>query len=270
MRAVSAVDMALWDIMGKALNTPLYKLIGGYRDEVPIIGYGYYEESEDLEAIAETMVRHKEAAYAGTKLKGGGAPIEDDITRVRAIRRAVGDDFILACDANMAWTPEQAIEFAMGTEEYDLAWLEEPVRWYDQVEGMRKVREATGVPVTAGQSELSGFGCMGLMRGGAVDFLNVDASVAGGITEWQRIASAARFFGVRMLHHEEPQVAIHLLCAVSHRFCAELFPDPERDPIWHHMFMGHPEPKNGRITPPMEPGLGISLDREFIQKYRVA
>ncbi len=270
MRAISAVDLALWDVIGKTLKTPLYKLLGGCKPEIPIIGYGYYQEGDELEAIADVMVRQKEMGYAGTKLKVGGTAVQDDVRRVEAIRKAVGSDFILACDANMAWTPQEAIRFAREAEEYDIAWLEEPVRWHNQVEGMRRVREATTIPVTAGQSELSGFGCMGLMRGEAVDFLNVDASIAGGITEWRRIAAAAHFFGVDMVHHEEPQVAIHLLSAVPHSFCAELFPDPERDPVWHYMYSAHPQPKDGKISPPEEPGLGIHIDQGFVEEYRVA
>jgi D-arabinonate dehydratase len=269
MRALSAVDLALWDVIGKALNSPLYKLIGGHKDELPIIGYGYYEEGQDLEAIADIMVQQKEMGYAGTKLKVGGTSVEEDLKRVDAIRKAVGGEFILACDANRAWTPAEAIRFARGAEGYDIAWLEEPVRWHNEVAGMRRVRESTTIPVTAGQSEISGFGCMDLINGGAVDFLNVDASIAGGVTEWRRIAAAAHFSGVRMVHHEEPQVAIHLLSSIPHSFCAELFPDPDRDPVWHYMFQGHPQAKGGMISPPEGPGLGISIDRDFVEKYQV-
>ena len=270
MRAISAVDLALWDVIGKALNMPLYKLLGGAKEELPIIGYGYYQAQDEVESIAGLMVEHKEMGYAGTKLKVGATSIEEDLRRVEAIRRAVGDDFILACDANMAWTTEQAIAFARAAEQYKLAWLEEPVRWYDQLEGMRKVREATSIPVTAGQSELSGFGCLELMRRGAVDYLNVDASIAGGVTEWRRIAAAAHYFGVGMVHHEEPQVAVHLLSAIPHSFCAELFPDPLRDPVWHYMYEGHPEPRDGKISPSEEPGLGIHIDWGFVRKYQVS
>ena len=269
MRAISAVDMALWDLMGKALKTPVYKLLGGSKTELPIIGYTYYEESAKPEAIAEDVVRQKESGYAGTKLKVGGVSVEDDVKRVEAVRGAVGEDFILACDANMAWTPESAIQFAHSVADLSIAWLEEPVRWYQELDGMRRVREATSIPVTAGQSEFSGHGCFQLMKAGAVDYLNVDASIAGGITEWKRIAAAAQYFDVGMVHHEEPQVAIPLLSAVPHSFCAELFTEPERDPIWHHMFVGHPEPRDGMIGPPEAPGLGIEFDQDFVRRYEV-
>ena len=269
MRAVSAVDLALWDVIGKALNTPLYKLLGGSKTEVPIIGYAYYADDETPEIIAGMVAEQHAAGYAGTKLKVGAASVDYEIDRVKAIRKVVGDDFILACDANQAWTPQQAITFANGVEDQGIAWFEEPVRWHNDRDGMAQVRQATSIPVTAGQSEFSGHGCFELMKAGAVDYLNVDATIAGGITEWKRTAATAHYFGVGMVHHEEPQVSISLLCGVPHSFCAELFPDPVRDPVWHEMFVGHPEPRNGMISPPEGPGLGINIDQDFVAKYEV-
>ena len=180
MRAISAVDIALWDVIGKVSNMPLHKLLGGYKEELPAMGDGANWEERDPESMTEFMVRQKEMGYAGTKFNVGKAPVEAGIKRIEAIRRAAGDDFLLACDAGQAWTPEEAIKFAKGVEEYDIAWFEEPVR-YDDVEGMRRVREATTIPVTAGQSELNGFGCLKLMRGGAVDYLNVESCKAGAL-----------------------------------------------------------------------------------------
>ena len=269
MQAISAVDLAVWDLIGKSLGTPVYRLLGGCKTEIPIIGYTYFEDERDTGSEAELVLSQKQQGLAGTKLKVGDVVVSRDIRRVEAIRSVVGDDFILACDANRAWSIDQALEFANGVAGLGIAWLEEPVRWHNQVEGMRRVREATQIPVTAGQSEISGFGCMDLMKAGAVDFLNVDASIAGGITEWRRVAAAANFYGVRMVHHEEPQVAIHMLSAIPHSFCAELFQDPERDPVWHQMYLDHPQPRNGMISPPDRPGLGIQIDHEFVERYLV-
>lgn len=269
MRAISAVDLAVWDLIGKTLDLPVHQLLGGCKNEIPIIGYTYFEDGNDLGSEAEVARHQQEQGYAGTKLKVGDDVVSRDVKRVEAVRNAVGSDFILACDANRAWTVAQSLEFARSVVDLNLAWLEEPVRWHNEVEGMSQVRNAGLVPVTAGQSEINGFGCMELMKAGAVDFLNVDASIAGGITEWRRIASAASFHGVRMVHHEEPQVAVHLLSAIPHGYCAELFQDPVRDPIWHKMYLDHPEPKDGKISPPDRPGLGIQIDHDFVEKYLV-
>lgn len=269
MRAIGAVDLAVWDLIGKILDKPVHQLLGGCKSEIPIIGYTYFEDGNDPGSEAEVARQQQEQGYAGTKLKVGDDVVSRDVKRVEAVRNAVGSDFILACDANRAWTVEQSLEFARSVADLDLAWLEEPVRWHNEVEGMSRVRSAGRVPVTAGQSEISGFGCMDLMKAGAVDFLNVDASIAGGITEWRRIASAASLHGVRMVHHEEPQVAIHLLSAIPHSYCAELFQDPVRDPVWHQMYLDHPEPKDGKISPPDRPGLGIQIDHDFVERYLV-
>ena len=269
MRAIAAVDLALWDVIGKTVGLPLYKLLGGSKEEIPIIGYAYYADDETPEVIAGMVAEQGAAGYAGTKLKVGAAPVEYEIERVKAIREAVGDDFILACDANRAWTPRQAIEFANGVEDQGVAWFEEPIRWHNERDGMAEVRRNTSIPVTAGQSELSGHGCFELMKAGAVDLLNVDATIAGGITEWKRTAATAQYFDVGMVHHEEPQVSISLLCAVPHSYCAELFPDPVRDPVWHEMFTSHPRPRSGMISPPEGPGLGIDIDQEFVARYEI-
>ena len=268
-RALAAVDHALWDIFGKSLGVPLYKLLGGAKNGVPVVGYGYYDDTAGPEAVADEVLEQRALGLSGTKLKVGGSTIRNDVRRVEVIRRAVGDDFILGCDANGAWTPEEAIEFARAVEGYNVAWFEEPVRWHDEVRGMRRVREATRLPVAAGQSELSAHGCLRMMEAAAVDFLNLDASIAAGITEWRRAAAAAHLFGVRMLHHEEPQVAAHLMSAIPHSYCVEIFQDPARDPAWHEMYLGHPEVKDGMLSPPPGPGLGIEIDPKFVAKYKV-
>lgn len=269
IRALSAVDVAVWDGVGKALNTPLYKLLGGYKTELPVIGYTYGEVEKNPDDVANEVVQQLEWGYAGTKLKVGRAAMDEDIQRVKAIRQRVGEQAIIACDANRAWTPLDAIRFARQVEDYNIAWLEEPTQWNNQVEGMRAVRAATSIPIAAGQSELSGFACIQLMQHGAVDMMNADASYIGGITEWKRMAAAAHFLGVQMIHHEEPQTALHLLAAVPHSYCAELFSDPVRDPIWHEMYIDHPPVVNGKIGPPERPGLGIQIDRSFVEKYTV-
>ena len=110
----------------------------------------------------------------------GDEVVSNDVRRVEAVRGAVGEDFILACDANRAWTVEQGLEFARSVAGLDVAWLEEPVQWHNEVERMRRVREGTSIPVTAGQSEISGFGCIGLMKAGGVELLEVDTASEGG------------------------------------------------------------------------------------------
>jgi L-alanine-DL-glutamate epimerase-like enolase superfamily enzyme len=269
MQAIAAVDIACWDAIGKSLGKPLYKLLGGYRDRLPVIAIGgYYDEHSSEQDFAEELLRYKCMALAGIKMKVGRLSPSDDAERVRFARQTVGDDFVIVCDANQAWTVPQAIEFARRVKELGIRWLEEPVQWYDQLRGLREVRRSTGIPVAAGQGEISCFGCRDLMLAEAVDILNVDVTIAGGITEWRRIAAMANAFAIEMAHHEEPQVSVHLLASIPHGLYVEIFPDPARDPLWSELPAVAPQIQDGFMHVPQGPGLGIPLKQEVIERYR--
>lgn len=265
--ATACIDVALWDAIGKALNTPLWKLWGGYRNEVPVITIGgYYSEDADITAEVQDLVNRE---FAGMKFKIGGLSPEEDIVRVREARRAAGDDFALAVDANQGWSPEQAIRFSRMAEDLNLLWFEEPCHWQNDRRSMREVRSRGPVPVCAGQTEFSAAGCRDLMETGSIDFCNFDSSWSGGPTEWRRVAAMATTFDVRMAHHEEPHVAAHLLASIPHGTYLEYF-HPMRDPIWHNMIANPPQLQGGTITLSDAPGLGWELDRDYIDRYRIS
>jgi D-arabinonate dehydratase len=270
MQAISAVDMALWDLLGKIYQAPLYKLLGGYRDKVPIIGIGgYYKQDNEAQGLREEIKYYQDMGLAGIKLKVGRVALEQDLMRLNTVRQAGGDDFIIICDANQGWTPTDAIEFCRQAERFKVRWIEEPVRWYDQLEGLRLVREGTSIPVCAGQGEITGFGCRDLITQGRVNVLNVDVTLAGGVTEWKRIADMAALFHVDMGHHEEPQVALHLLAGRPNTLYVEIFPDYNRDPMWFDLPVQQPRIRAGYMELPSGPGLGLALNEEVIAKYRV-
>jgi D-galactarolactone cycloisomerase len=264
--ACACVDTAVWDAVGKALGQPLWRLWGGYRSKLPAIAIGgYYAENADLTAEVTEL---KELGLAGLKLKVGGLEPEEDAKRAHLARKAGGDDFILAADANQGWTPEQAVRFARLTEDCDLFWLEEPCRWANDRRAMRDVRFASGTRICAGQSEYSSAGCRDLMVEGAIDICNFDASWSGGPTEWRRVAGMALAFDVRMAHHEEPQVASHLLASIPHGTVVECF-HPDRDPIWWNLVANRPPLVGGMLQLAGAPGLGWELDLDFIEAHRV-
>jgi D-galactarolactone cycloisomerase len=265
--ACGIVDTAIWDAVGKALGEPLWKLWGGYRDTLPMIGIGGYYDSGLT--IAEDVGEHREGGLAGMKFKVGGRSPAEDAERFRQAREAAGDDFILLADANQGWTPGEAIEFSRRVSDFDMYWFEEPCRWYNDRRGMRDVRHAAGARVCAGQSEFSAGDCRDLMVDGSIDFCNFDASWSGGPTEWRRVAAMALSFDVRMAHHEEPQVSSHLLASVPHGTFAETF-HPERDPIWWNLIVNRPPLVDGEIALPRAPGLGWELDEDYIRAHRVA
>lgn len=265
--ASASVDVALWDAIGKALGVPLWKLWGGYRDAVPVITIGgYYSEDADITSEVRQLV---EGEFAGMKFKVGGLSPEEDAVRLREARRAAGDDFALAVDANQGWTPAQAIRFCRLVEDCNLLWFEEPCVWQNDRRAMRDVRLAAGVPVCAGQSEFSAAGCRDLMESGSIDFCNFDSSWSGGPTEWRRVAGMATVYDVRMAHHEEAHVAAHLLASIPHGTYLEYF-HPQRDPIWHNLIANRPALSKGHIALPPGPGLGWELDEDYIAKYRVS
>lgn len=264
--ACASIDDAVWDAVGKALDVPLWKLWGGYTNRVPVISIGgYYAEDADSTREVNGLL---EAGYAGMKFKVGGLTPEEDAVRVREARAAAGEKFALAVDANQGYTPAQAIRFSKLTEDLDLLWFEEPCQWHNDRRAMRDVRQSGSIPVCAGQSEFSLGGCRDLMEIGAIDFCNFDSSWSGGATEWRRVAGMARAFDVRMAHHEEPQVAAHLLASIPHGTYLEFF-HPTRDPIWHNLIVNRPEVIDGYLTLSDRPGLGWELDEDYIARYRV-
>ena len=226
---------------------------------------GYYGPDADIPAEVADL---RERGLGGMKFKVGGLTPEEDAARFRQARAAAGDDFILLADANQGWVPRDAIRFARLVEDDDLTWFEEPCRWHNDRLAMRDVRYASGARVCAGQSEFSASGCRDLMAEGSIDVCNFDASWSGGPTEWRRVAAMALSYDVAMGHHEEPQVASHLLCSIPHGTFVECF-HPDRDPIWWNLVANRPPLVDGSITLSERPGLGWELDEDYIAAHRV-
>ena len=263
--ATACVDAAIWDAIGKALDQPLHRLWGGYRDTLPVITIGGYYGKQD---ITDEVSELRERGLAGMKFKVGGLTPEEDAERFRIARAAAGPEFVLMADANQGWTPGEAVRFSRLVEDLDLYWFEEPCIWSNDRRAMRDVRFAGGVRVCAGQSEFSAGGCRDLMVEGAIDFCNFDSSWSGGATEWRRVAAAAVAFDVAMAHHEEPQIASHLLASIPHGTFLEIF-SAERDPIWWNLVANRPPIADGMLALPSGPGLGWELDEDYIEKFRV-
>ncbi len=274
MQAISCVDNALWDAVGKLYGVPVYKLLGGHRERVPVISIGGYypQPGEDaIAAITAEIEALRRDGVAGIKMKVGRASLEEDLARVRAARKAGGTDFVIAVDANQAWSPKEAIAFcvALESEKLNVRWMEEPVAWYDQTDGLRLLQAKTSIPIAVGQGEISGRACRDLISKGAVNVLNTDCTLCGGVTEWQRIASMASLMNVEMAHHEEPQIAVHLIAGNRHGTYVEIFHDRTRDPLLWQLPIDFPQIEDGYMKVPQEPGMGIALNPDVIERYRV-
>jgi D-arabinonate dehydratase len=271
LEAIACVDCAVWDLMGKATGRSVCELLGGYTDRLPIISIGgYYMEGKTLADIGREMEAYRQAGMAGCKFKVGGLSPQADAERVKAARTATGPDFLLAVDANRGWSADDAIAFARLVEPLDIRWFEEPCHWYDDAALMARVRAQTSIPITAGQSEITSHGVRRLIDAGAVDIVNYDASEGGGVTDWRRAAAVCAAAGVAVGHHEESQIAQHLLSAIPNGLCIECFADPERDPVWQRLWVNRPPIRDGMMAVSAGPGFGLKLDAAMIARYRVA
>ena len=270
LEAIACVDCAIWDACGRASGRTVNEMLGGYTTQVPMISIGgYYADGKTDADIAAEMQLYADAGMAGCKFKVGGLSPDEDAARVRVARSAVGPEFVLAVDANRGWTAEAAIRFAQLVEPLGIAWFEEPCHWYDDVAATARVRNQTSIPITSGQSEISSHGIRRLVEGGAVDFVNYDASEGGGVTDWRRAAAICATSGTAMTHHEESQVSQHLISAIPHGRYIECFGDPERDPVWHRMWTNRPQLKDGNMPITTGAGFGLELDHKLIERYRV-
>jgi L-alanine-DL-glutamate epimerase-like enolase superfamily enzyme len=274
MQAMACIDTAVWDAVGKAMGQPLWRIWGGYRDRVPMIGIGGYyipddESSKGQEIEREIDFFQSEHGMVGMKFKIGAEPPVVDAARLARARRHAGDDFLFVVDANQGYTVAEALEFlaAVRSEGIAIRWFEEPTRWHADFRGLRDVRLRGNVDVAAGQSEISRVGMREMMAAGAIDVCNYDASWGGGPTEWRRIAALAAAFDVQLGHHEEAQLASHLLASQPHATYVETFA-PARDPIFWGMIENRPPLVDGHFPLPGSPGLGWVLDEAFIAQHR--
>ncbi|WP_052400584.1 mandelate racemase/muconate lactonizing enzyme family protein [Oceanobacillus jeddahense] len=271
LNALSCVDSAIYDAIGKTLGMPLVQLWGGSKTKLPVmlIG-GYYSERSDVDEvkIKNDIETYKEMGVAACKFKVGGKSPEIDIERVRIAREAAGDEFVLTVDANQGWDRKDALTFAQGIRDFDIRWFEEPCRWSYAKDAMKDIRLMSGIPVAAGQSEDSPAECIEMMKGGAIDVCNFDASWSGGPTAWKQAASTAEALGFDMAHHEEPQISAHLLGSTMSGTFLEVF-HPDRDPMFYEIIENRNEFKNGYYKIPEGPGFGIQLDKRVIESYRL-
>lgn len=270
LRAQACIDSAMHDAVGKLVGVPLHVLWGGAKTEVPVVALGgYYRTTGDLEGLTEEVAELKAFGIHGLKLKLGGKTPAEDAERARTVRLAGGPEFTLAVDANQGWSRQEALQFIGMTKELDLAWFEEPCRWDNDRSDMAMVRAIGGVPIAAGQSELSRFGCRDLMVANAIDICNFDAGWGGGPTEWRRVAALASSFGVSVLQHLEPQIGLMMSAGVGNGMFAEVML-PWRDPFFYKLIGNQPARPfaNGVYRLPEGPGWGMEFDTDYLESVR--
>lgn len=263
LMSMGGVDNALWDLRGKILGQPVYRLLGGFRSRVPAYAAGgYYEEGKGLDELGAEMATFVAAGYKGVKMKVGGATIKEDVRRVQAAREAIGPDIRLMVDANDAWTAAEAMRFGAAAQEYDLEWFEEPC-WPDDIEGMALLRSKLRVPIATGEIEFTRWGFRDLIERGAVDVVQADPHLCGGLTEWVRIAALASAHHLVMAPHGNHYVGAHAVAGVDNGYIVESYAGMSP---WQEEFIGGITFDDGDLILPDAPGLGITVDRPALER----
>jgi len=178
-------------------------------------------------------------------------------------------DVALMIDANQGWDLATAIDASRRCEAYDIFWLEDPMPWYDERHGLRRLKSEVRIPIAAGETEYTPFGLRTMVAEGLVDYLIIDSTWAGGLTTWRKAAVMTELYQVPLAAHHDPQIHVHAVAASPTGFILESFADPTRDPLWFELFAERPTIVDGFMTVPDTPGLGLELRRDTLEKYGV-
>jgi D-galactarolactone cycloisomerase len=268
VRISAAVDIACWDIIGKVAGLPLYRLFGGFRDEVPCyVTCAYYRDGKTMSELRDEIQMLKAQGHTGFKAKAGGAPLAEDLERMALVREIIGDDRDLMIDVNRGWDLATAIEGARLLEPLNPRWLEEPVRWADDRRELKLLAQKTRIPLSAGESELTSYGCRALLEEQAIQILQFDCTMMGGFTEGRKLAALCELNSVQVAPHHDCFIHAHIVAGSPAGVIVESFTDPERDPLQAELFEDPPRIASGRLKLKEQPGLGLALSEAALKKF---
>jgi D-galactarolactone cycloisomerase len=268
IRVSAAVDIAAWDIVGKAARLPLYRLFGGFRDEVPAyVTCGYYRDNKDNAELRDEVQRLVDQGHTGFKAKAGGIPLAEDIERLGVMREVIGAGCDFMVDPNRAWDLDTAIEAARLLEPLEPRWLEEPVRWEDDRRMLKLLAQTTRIPLSAGESELTSYACRALLEEQAIRILQFDCTLMGGFTEGRKLAALCELNHVQVAPHHDCFLHAHIVASSPAGCIVEAFTDPERDPLQAELFENPPAIRKGTLKLNQEPGLGLTLSPRALAKF---
>jgi L-alanine-DL-glutamate epimerase-like enolase superfamily enzyme len=269
MAAIAGIDIALWDIKGKAAGMSVYRLLGG--ENRPLHTYatgGYYRGVSDAEYGAE-LARFLELGYRAVKLKCGAGTVAQEAARVATVRKVIGDAPDLMLDMNAPYDLPDCIEFAKRVEPSNIFWLEEPLHWYLQPADFARLAAATPIPLAHGERELTRFTVRDFITIGGIRYVQFDATRAAGFTEALRIAHLAEQHGAILAPHTAPEIHGHLMLAMPRAsFGVESHGGKETDPLHYGLFREHPHLHDGRLQISDKPGFGLEIDWDFVEKHQ--
>jgi len=263
MLALSAIDMACWDLKGKAAGKPLCDLLGGLRDRAPTYASGALIRPYSVEYLAEAGPRLVEKGFRQMKMQCGSEPtIAASVERVRVMREAIGPNIDLMCDINQLWSVHHAIEVGKQVEQYGLYWLEDVVT-HDDYAGLARVADALTTPIATGEYHYGIVPFRHLLEHRSLDIVMIDLVRVGGITQWLKVAGMAEAFNLPVVSHLIPEVHVHLISAIPNGLTVEYMPR------LHYLFEETPAIEEGKIVVPKKPGLGLAFDQAALDRYQV-
>ncbi len=261
--ALAAIDIALWDIRGKALNQPVCSLLGGHRDRVVTYASGALGRPMSVEYLAEAGPRLVELGFRQMKTQLGAEPTASrEVARIRTLREAVGPDIDLMCDINQLWDVNRAIDIGSRVEEHRLFWLEDVVV-RDDYQGLARVADALTTPIAAGEYVYGIRPFRHMLEHRSIDIVMIDLLRVGGITQFLKVAGMAEAFNLPVVSHLIPEIQVHTIAAVPNGLTVEYMPWSLR------LFEQTPAIEAGEIVVPDRPGLGLEFDQGAIRQYQV-
>jgi L-alanine-DL-glutamate epimerase-like enolase superfamily enzyme len=277
MAAISAVDIALWDLLGKATNQPVFRLLGGRtKNKIPVYASKLY--SQPLEKLAAEASGYKQQGYRAMKLRFGWGPLdgaagmERNLALVRTVREVIGYDIDLMADAYMGWNLDYARRMIPLLEPYRLRWLEEPVI-PDDIAGYAQLKALDRIPIAGGEHEFTSYGFRDLLEARAVDYIQFDTNRVGGITQARKVAALAESFSVPVVPHAGQMHNFHVVMASYNSPLAEYFPmvDVEiGNELFWYIFDGEPKAEDGYIDLKDDvPGLGLTIKEDALADFHV-
>lgn len=266
--AIGALDIALWDLYGKSVGLPCWQLLGGYRDWIP----AYADvpiRNETPEALGEQLAACVAAGYDAVKFHIINRDPDHIVQQVRAAREAIGPSVKLMVDIFRALDPRAAIDVARRIEEYDVFWLEEPVRWHDQPLGLALVSRGTRIPVAGGEGESTLHGCRDILERGGVTYLQADILGGGGYTNLRKIAALAEAYHVGFAPHGAsfPELCAPIVAAMPNGVMVPATTPDQPPAVWDHLYEDFAI-RDGRIQLTDRPGLGLTFDRAFLARFQ--
>jgi len=261
--ALSAIDIACWDLKGKAVGQPVAALLGGLRDRVPTYASGALMRPHPIDYLAKAGPRLYDMGFRQMKMQCGSEPtVQASVERVRVMREAIGPDVDLMCDINQLWSVNQAIEVGKRIEPYHLFWLEDPTA-HDDFAGLARIADNLTTPIAAGEYHYGIVPFRHMLEARSIDIVMIDLLRAGGITQWMKIAGMAEAFNLPVVSHLVPELHVHLIAAIPNGLTVEYMPWTLR--LWEET----PKLDRGQLVVPTKPGLGLAFDQAALKRYQV-